>query len=113
MYRTNFFPILENPVELVTFNLMFISFYQNFLLLLITSPSFVAYTVAKECDGGVNGQHPLNMMGMDGLKTLLVLLSIIGESVADKQQYNFQTEKYRQINNGVEEQKGDYTDSFC
>jgi len=51
--------------------------------------------VAKECNGGGTGQHPLNMLGMDGLATMLVLLSIIVESVADKQQYKFQTEKYR------------------
>mmetsp|Transcript_65695 Transcript_65695/g.77231 ORF Transcript_65695/g.77231 Transcript_65695/m.77231 type:complete len:332 (+) Transcript_65695:189-1184(+) len=108
----HFVPILANPVAWVTFNLTFISFYQNFLLLLITSPSFVAYTAAKECNGGGTGQHPLNMMGMDGLATLLVLLSILVESVADNQQYKFQTEKYRRINNGVE-RKGDYADGFC
>ena len=113
VYQPNFFPILAKPVAWVTFNLTFISFYQNFLVLLITIPSFLAYTVAKECNGGDTGWHTLNMMDMDNLVTLLVLMQIIVESVADKQQYKFQTEKYRQIKNGVEERKGDYTDGFC
>jgi|EP00979_Chaetoceros_neogracilis_P013580 steroid 5-alpha reductase family enzyme len=101
--------ILKHRVPWILFNLTFISFYQNFLLLLIVAPSFVAWTVASDpsCSAA-----PFNIFGLDGLATLLVLGFILIESIADNQQYKFQTEKYNQINAGVE-RRGEFADGFC
>lgn len=103
--------ILKNRLVWAVFNLVFISFYQNFLLLSIVAPSFVAYSMVKD----PRCQHEwvdLNLWGLDGLATALFLLSLVVETAADNQQYRFQTEKYRQIREGVE-RKGDYADGFC
>jgi steroid 5-alpha reductase family enzyme len=103
--------VLKYPIPWMLFNLSFISFYQNFLLMLTAAPSFVAWSMATDpsCRGN---SVPLNMFGLDGLATVLVLALIIIETTADNQQYAFQTEKYRQINAGVE-RKGQYADGFC
>ncbi|WEO79015.1 DUF1295 domain-containing protein [Cryobacterium sp. SO2] len=61
------------------FNLFFISIYQNLLLLLLTLPAWVAL------------QHPGRPFGAgDVVLTVLFLACLIGESVADQQQWNFQ-----------------------
>jgi len=105
----HFVEILKHRVPWMLFNLIFISFYQNFLLLLIVGPSFVAWTVASDPSCNV---APLNIFGVDGMATLFVLGFIVVETIADNQQYKFQTEKYSQINAGVERQ-GEFADGFC
>jgi len=104
-------PILKREGPWMVFNLVFISFYQNFLLLLTAAPSFVAYTMAQTpgCKG--LGGTSLSLWGLDGLATVIMLGSITIEALADNQQFSFQTEKYRQINAGVE-RKGDYANGF-
>jgi steroid 5-alpha reductase family enzyme len=101
--------ILKYRIPWMIFNLTFISFYQNFLLMLIVAPSYVASTMAK--DPSCNAA-PLNIFGLDGLATVLMMTFIVIESIADNQQHKFQTEKYRQINAGVN-REGDYADGFC
>jgi len=103
--------ILRNPTVFLFFNLFFISIYQNILLLLITAPSFVAWTASSD-PAFHDCYTPFNFFGLDGLATLLVIFFIAIETIADNQQYTFQTEKYRQKNAGVE-MKGDYKDGFC
>ena len=107
----HFVPILKEPIPWILFNFGFISFYQNFLLLLTAAPAFVASTMATNA---FCGDHvaPFNIFGLDGIAVVLMIAFIIMESVADNQQYAFQTEKYRQINAG-EERTGEYADGFC
>lgn len=64
------------------FNLGFISFYQMGLILLFTLP------IVKAADGGAIGVA-------DMLLAALFLLLVYLEAVADNQQWAFQTEKYR------------------
>lgn len=105
----HYLKILQNPLVWTVFNFVFISFYQNVLLLLIASPSLVAYTMATNRACSENGV-PINIL--DFVSAGLVIFFIIVETLADNQQYTFQTEKYRQINAG-EELKGEYKDGFC
>jgi steroid 5-alpha reductase family enzyme len=96
--------VLKNPVAWALFNFGFVSLYQNLLLLLTAAPSFVAYTVATDC-------QPVPLGPFDYIATCLVLTCIIMESIADNQQFAFQTEKYRKRNAG-EKLTGDYADGF-
>jgi steroid 5-alpha reductase family enzyme len=80
-----------------------------FLLLLIATPSYVAYTLATN-PSCTDTFQALNVM--DAFLFIVILSLIIVESLADNQQYIFQTEKYRQINAG-EELHGKYKDGFC
>jgi steroid 5-alpha reductase family enzyme len=105
----HYLKILQNPVAWSLFNLTFISFYQNLLLLLIVTPSFVCYTIATD-PACVGNAAPLNLI--DVLATILFMFFVVVESIADNQQLTFQTEKYRQINAG-QELKGEYKDGFC
>lgn len=105
----HYLKILQNPIMWMLFNLVFISLYQNVLLLLIVTPSFVAYTMATD-PSCVGSAAPLNLMDW-GVAGLIVMFIVI-ESFADNQQYKFQTEKYRQINAGVK-LEGEYKDGFC
>ena len=71
------------PVWFQLLNATFIAPFQNVLLMLITVPSYVAY------------QHlgtPLG--GLDYAATAAFTLLLVGESVADEQQWRFQTKKY-------------------
>lgn len=104
-------PVLTNKVAWVTFNFVVVSLYQNVLLLLFSSPSLVAWTVSTSpaCQSEA---VPLNLLGMDGLAAVLFVLSVAVETVADNQQYAFQTEKYRRIDRG-EVLTGEYADGFC
>lgn len=109
----NYIEALKEPIPWMMFNLTFISFYQHILLLLIVAPSFVAATVATDPNcSDIHAANPLNFFGWDGLATVMMLTFIVLEAIADNQQYNFQSEKYRQINAG-EERKGEYEDGFC
>jgi len=70
------------------FNLLFISIYQNFLVLLITLPSVVV----------MNGENPLNWV--DLVATFLFVFFLGYEIIADEQQWTFQTTKWKMINEG-------------
>lgn len=106
----HYLPILQNSFVWMIFNFIFISVYQNCLLLLIATPSFVAYTVATDPVCVTTIFAPLNVM--DFIAAGLVLFFIGVETLADNQQYMFQTEKNRQIDAGIQ-LEGEYKDGFC
>mmetsp|Transcript_6495 Transcript_6495/g.8436 ORF Transcript_6495/g.8436 Transcript_6495/m.8436 type:complete len:315 (-) Transcript_6495:466-1410(-) len=105
--RGNFVPILKEPIPWIIFNFGFVSLYQNMLLLLIATPSLVAYTVAKECPDSFQ-----ELNALDGFAAFYFLTFVIIETIADNQQYKFQTEKYRRLAAG-EPLTGEYADGFC
>ena len=70
------------PWQFQVFNLLFIVLYQNALLVLITLPAFVAW------------QHPAPLNGWDVLFAVLFLVFLVGEFVADQQQWNFHRAKH-------------------
>lgn len=76
-------PALAAPWRWFLFNLGFISCYQVVLLLLITLPSVAAS----------GSTRPLNLL--DAGAALLFLAFLLLETLADQQQYEFQTEKHR------------------
>lgn len=94
-------PLFRVRWRFTVFNLFFISLYQNALILLFTLPVLAAWQGAGT---------PLN--SLDVLAAALLLFFIIIETIADQQQYNFQTEKYRRIRSG-EALDGDYALGFC
>jgi len=103
--KGRYIEILKNPVAWHFFNFGFISVYQNLLLLWIACPSLIAYTASKECGG------TKDLVLLDWIAASLFLLFIVIELIADNQQYEFQTEKYRRKNNG-ESLTGEYLDGF-
>jgi len=110
--KGHFITVLKNPIAWHLFNFGFISLYQNLLLLWIACPSLVAYTAASKCDGTTK-----NLVLLDYIATILCLLFVVMESIADNQQYEFQTEKYRRRRqqkntNGSQELNGEYLDGF-
>lgn len=95
---------LKNPVPWQIFNLVFISFYQHILLMLTAIPTWVAATAVK-CGTAA----PLG--NLDCLAAFLFVLFVCIEWRADNEQYEFQTEKYKQINAG-KELTGKFKDGF-
>jgi steroid 5-alpha reductase family enzyme len=75
-------PALQGRIRFGIFNLLFISFYQHLLIFLFSSPLFMA---AKYRNSSLNLS--------DLIATLLMLLFIYIETVADYQQFRFQTLK--------------------
>ncbi|MEV7693326.1 DUF1295 domain-containing protein [Microbacterium sp. NPDC089189] len=71
------------PWQFQIFNLLFIVLYQNALLVLITLPALVAL------------QNPAPLTGWDVVFALLMLALLIGETVADQQQWAFHRAKSR------------------
>jgi len=63
------------------FNIFFITIYQNFLLVLITLPAYYVY------------QHPTTNNGWLITFAILFLLALIGEFIADQQQWDFHKAK--------------------
>jgi steroid 5-alpha reductase family enzyme len=77
------------PWQFQFFNLFFIVLYQNALLVLITLPAWTAF------------QHRSTPFGpIDVLLATLFLVFIIGETVADQQQWNFQQWKSAEVRAG-------------
>lgn len=74
----------ENPIRWQMFNLFFICAYQHILLLLISCPVFI---VAK--------QPSRKLSQVDVGLGLLFIVTLVLETMADNQQYAFQTEKHR------------------
>lgn len=93
-------PFLNTKLGWAFFNLTFISLYQNGLILLFTLPTLVAWQGAET---------PLGFA--DVIIAIIFITLVILETIADQQQYNFQTEKYRRINNN--EPLGEYEKGFC
>jgi steroid 5-alpha reductase family enzyme len=67
-------------------NLVFIAGYQHVLLLLLAIPSYAVYFHRHEA-----------LNALDGVATVLFLLLLLLETVADQQQWNFYEEKYARI----------------
>lgn len=91
-------PGFENPFAWALFNLFFISLYQMGLILLFTLP------IIKTIGGTALGIW-------DALLGIAFLLFVFWQSQADNQQWRFQTEKYRRIDN-KEELGADYEHGF-
>ena len=92
-------PLFAQRWRWTLFNLFFISYYQHGLILLFTLPALVAW----------QGDRPLN--GWDAVAGLLFLAFLWMETVADQQQWDFQTEKARRKAAG-ERLDGDFADGF-
>jgi steroid 5-alpha reductase family enzyme len=73
------------------FNFFFIVIYQNVILVLITLPAFTAYQNRATTPFGT----------LDGLLVVLFLAGTVGETLADEQQWNFQTWKHAQVAAGL------------
>ena len=82
------------------FNLLFISGYQNVLILLFTLPAIIALQ---------NNTSPLAIY--DWIIAGLILFFILFETIADIQQWNFQSKKHAMIQSGVM-LTGDYKKGF-
>ncbi len=94
-------PLLQGRLSWAAFNLFFISFYQQGLILLFTLPAVMAW----------HGKGtPLN--GLDYIASGLFILFVITETIADQQQFDFQAEKYRRKNNH-EPLGEEYSKGFC
>ena len=88
-YRWEVLRSSMRPWQFQFFNLFFIVLYQNALLVLITLPAWTAY------------QHRSTPFGpIDVLLATLFLVFIIGETVADQQQWNFQQWKSAEVRAG-------------
>lgn len=94
-------PAFQKRLVWGAFNLFFISFYQHTLILLFTLPAVVAWQ---------GSTTPLNWM--DALAAGLFLAFVITETIADQQQYNFQTEKYR-LKGAGKTLPEPYSSGFC
>jgi steroid 5-alpha reductase family enzyme len=94
-------PLLQGKWSWRLFNFFFISFYQQGLILLFTLPAVLAWSE--------NGE-PLNMLDWVAAAIMLVLIGV--ETIADQQQYDFQTEKHRRLRSG-EKLDGDCEQGFC
>lgn len=94
-------PLLQGRVRWGLFNLFFISFYQQGLILLFTLPSVMAW----------HGKgQPLNII--DYIAAALFIGLVVMETIADQQQYDFQTEKYRRINQNLPLEEP-YAKGYC
>ncbi len=82
------------------FAFFFIALYQNFLLWLITIPTVMAYA-----------GHDKGLGWADYLIAAILIGLIIIETIADQQQWSFQTEKYRRKNAG-EKLDGEFANGF-
>lgn len=69
------------PWQFQVFNLLFIVLYQNALLVLITLPAYLAFL------------HPAAFTGWDALFSALFAAFLVGEFVADQQQWAFHRAK--------------------
>ncbi len=92
-------PALQSRWTWMLFNLCFICLYQNALILLFTLPILEAW------------RHSYNALGTaDYLVAGAMFLLIVMETLADQQQYVYQTEKHRRLNaakNGDASQSND------
>jgi steroid 5-alpha reductase family enzyme len=93
-YRWSILRKRMSPVQWHLFNLGFIATYQNLLLLLIALP---AYTVLT---------HPGPFGAVDVVLAVAFVACLVGEFVADQQQWTFHQEKKARAARGEPEGKG-------
>ncbi len=72
-----------SPSMFRLFNLFFIVLYQNALLVLIAMPAYTAWA------------HPTTLTIWDVVFALLFVMFLVGETIADQQQWNFHAAKQR------------------
>lgn len=75
-------PLLKGRIRFGLFNLLFISVYQNFVIVLFSSPLLLA---------AQHNDHPLNIV--DIVAGSLMLLFLITETIADNQLFFYQSRK--------------------
>eukprot|EP00294_Goniomonas_avonlea_P001479 CAMPEP_0114550722 /NCGR_PEP_ID=MMETSP0114-20121206/6220_1 /TAXON_ID=31324 /ORGANISM="Goniomonas sp, Strain m" /LENGTH=306 /DNA_ID=CAMNT_0001735505 /DNA_START=12 /DNA_END=928 /DNA_ORIENTATION=- len=95
-------PVLRkmlHPLLFQLLNLLFIGTYQHLLLYLIVLPASVAYNAS------------LSWNHLDTVAASLFTFFVLFETIADQQQYTFQTEKYR-LKNAGKTLTGDYALGF-
>lgn len=80
-------PEFKSAINWSLFNLFFISLYQMALILLFTLP------ILKSMGGP-------ELTFWDGILSAAFITFVVIETIADQQQWTFQTEKYRRINAG-------------
>jgi len=96
-------PVLRkymSPTLFQIFNIVFIAIYQNILIFLFCTPAYVAWK---------SKSTPLNVI--DYTATGFFLVFLLFETIADQQQWNFQSKKYQQIAE-KKELSGDYKLGF-
>lgn len=95
-------PVLKHRGVWMLFDLVFIAAYQNVLLLLITLPALVS----------MGSDVPFGLM--DAVAAVLMLFFIVYETVADEQQWKFQSRKWAMIGEGkrLEELPAPYDKGF-
>lgn len=109
--RGDYISVLTNPWAWNLFNLLFISIYQNILLMLLSCPAAVAYAAAQlPRDCFLESYSPLTIP--DCVIATVILCLILVESIADNQQYAFQITKRRLQLKG-KSLTGEYADGFC
>jgi steroid 5-alpha reductase family enzyme len=79
-----------SPWQFQAFNVGFITIYQNAILLLITLPAYTAL------------EHRSSFGALDVLFTVVFLACLVGETVADQQQWTFQQAKKAVLAAGAE-----------
>lgn len=89
-------PALKGRFRFGLFNLLFISFYQNILILLFSSPLLLA---------ALHQEKPLTVI--DLAASVFMLLFIITEGLADTQLYRFHRQKSK-----AEKDNGQFTESL-
>lgn len=90
-----------HPIIYHIFNIVFISFYQHWLLLLISTPAYVAALAP----------HSQGFQPLDVAAAALFSLLLAGETISDNQQWTFQTRKYALKALG-KKLTGEYADGF-
>lgn len=88
-YRWNLLrqnPKLNKPLRTSLFNLLFISLYQNILILLFSTPVILA---AQYAEAG--------MSAIDYMAALFMFIFILIETIADNQLFNFHQQKQNKI----------------
>ena len=93
-------PGFNNRFVWMLFNLFFICSYQNTLIFLFTLPILT----------GLGDSAPATIQLWDWVIAAAIIAAVVIEYIADQQQYDFQTEKYRRINSG--EDLGPYSKGF-
>ena len=78
------------PWQFQLFNVFFIVLYQNAILVLITLPAYSAYDDRSRTPFGA----------LDVVLAALFLLATVFETIADEQQWNFQSEKQARLTRG-------------
>ncbi len=78
-----------NKWQFQLFNLFFIVIYQNFILVIITLPALMAYD-----------NQSVSLSTFDAFLALLFLLLLMGEFIADQQQWDFHQAKKEIVRSG-------------